>query len=201
MMEAKVDLPWETTIGVGNRFNAELEVRNDEPSGTVTCHIWLDGRKVVDSQSAAFARCFDAYASFGDSLANSTVASSVEGYLAEAKQYANEHEYEKALEEFERAAEAAPGFPEVHHQLALFYARREQYDQALGEFDRAIELAPEWVMAHMNRVSTFRMLNNMEAPVRDLDTALDLDPEKIYARRMRADIYAELGDMEIRRST
>jgi Tol biopolymer transport system component len=196
LQEKQVDLPWETTIGVGGKFDAEISVTNEEATGTVTCEIWLDGRKIGDSSSAIYARCYDAYAGNGNSTFNSFVGSSVEKYLGKAQDYTNQRDYDKALQEIARAVEVAPYFPDVYHQQANVYAKMDEFDQALAAYNRAIELDPERVLAYFDRAATYWAMDDREAAIADLTTALELNPDFVNGYMARAVIYGELGDLE-----
>ena len=157
--EEQVELPWEITIGVGNNFSASVDVTNGEPNGTVTCEIWLGERMVGKRSSAAYAKCFDAFSKSGNSIANSFTASSVEVYLSNAQKYIDEENYDKALEEVERAFEVAPDYFGCYMVRAVVYEKMGDLEAAKADVLKVQELntdqdAQAWVEGKLKQYST-----------------------------------------------
>jgi tetratricopeptide (TPR) repeat protein len=191
----QIDLPWEISFEIGNKFDAEIDVIN-EKSGTITCEIWLDGRKIGSSSSAVFARCVDFYARSGNGTVNSFVGGSLEKYLAKKQDYVDKRDYEQALKEIEHVIEKVPNAPEGYQQQGIIYAKMDENDEAVAAFTRAIELDPTQKMTYFDRATTYWEMDDLEAAIADLTTAIELDPEFMNGYMIRAVIYGQLGDLE-----
>jgi len=159
MQAEQVTLPWEINVGVGKKFDAIVDVTNDDAAGTVTCEIWLGEHMIGKSTSAVYARCFDAFYGDGKSTANSFVASSVERYLNNARDYADEEEYDKALKEAERAIEVAPNFPDCYAIRAVVYEKMGDLESATTDVLKVKELSIDqdelaWVEDKLKQYTT-----------------------------------------------
>ena len=196
LQEQMVDLPWETTLNVDNKFTADIDVTNAGKTGTIICEIWLNGQMVGDSSSAGFASCFYSYSKRGNHATFSFVSTSVEGFLSKAQKAIDQENYDKALQEVERAIEAAPNFPGTYHLQATIYVKMDEYDQALAAYKRVIELDPERAEAYFDRGATYWEMDELDAALADLDIAVELDPDFVNAYMVRAAIYGQLGDLE-----
>jgi tetratricopeptide (TPR) repeat protein len=60
-----------------------------------------------------------------------------------ATEYAKQGRWDRATQEFQRAAELDPTLVEIHLALARLYAAEERWDDAAREIDRELALAPE----------------------------------------------------------
>jgi Tol biopolymer transport system component/Tfp pilus assembly protein PilF len=196
LQEEQVDLPWETTFDFGGKFDAEINVTNEEPTGTVTCEIWLDGRELGKRSSVAYASCVAFLSVSRNSSISSFVSSSVETYLSKAQDYLNDGELDKALAEVEHAIEVAPDFPSAYFVQGLVYKRMDDLENALAAYTRTIELDPEYVQAYNNRGQIYQAMGDLEAAIADWTTAIELNPEYVTGYYNRATAYIELGDFE-----
>ena len=191
-----VDLPWEITLNVDNDFTADIDVINEGNTGTIICEILLNGQIVGDSSSAGYASCFYSYSKRGDHATFSFVSSSVEGYLSKAQEAIDQEDYDKALQEVDRAIKAAPNFPDVYHLRATIYLKMDKYDQALAAYKRVLELDPERAEAYIDRGAAYSEMGDLDAALADLNTAVEFDPDSVTAFMVRAMIYEQLGNFE-----
>ncbi len=84
----------------------------------------------------------------------------------------------KAIEDYSKAIELNPIFPEVYNNRAYTYMMLEQYDQAFLDLDKAIELRPDYVNALMNRgdIYNFYYKIDRQRAIADYDRVLRIDP-------------------------
>ncbi|MBS3908001.1 MAG: tetratricopeptide repeat protein [Syntrophaceae bacterium] len=66
-------------------------------------------------------------------------------------------DYEKAIQEFERAAQLAPQWPDVYYNLGLVQEKAEKYNDAVENLKQYLRLAPdagdaEAVKSHINKL-------------------------------------------------
>ncbi len=52
-----VNLPWETEFGIGGDFSFEIRVENESESGSVTCEIWINGRRSGSTSGVRRVEC------------------------------------------------------------------------------------------------------------------------------------------------
>ena len=55
--EATVALPWETDFGIGSDFDFKIGVENAGESGSITCEVWINERKVGGTSGVRLAEC------------------------------------------------------------------------------------------------------------------------------------------------
>jgi superkiller protein 3 len=67
-----------------------------------------------------------------------------------ALRYKERGEYDKAIEELQRAVEINPRFVEAHNQLGILYGKVALYEKAVQECRRATELDPSFASAYYN---------------------------------------------------
>ncbi len=194
--QEKVSVPWETSFNIGNKFDPELIVTNENPPGAVTCEIWVNERQLGDRESLAHAVCNASFSKRGNSSSSSFTGSSVEVYLTQAEEAIQEDDFEKALSEIEKAIEVVPNYADVHFVRAIVYKNMEELDKALESYDQAIELDPEHVGAYNNRGRVYADMDDLESAIADWTTAIELDPAYVYGYYNRAIAYTELGEIE-----
>ena len=90
-------------------------------------------------------------------------------------------EYDKAIEDFSKAIELNPEFPEVYATRALAYFHTDKFECAIQDYDRVLELKPKFTEVYAAR-------GVMWLHVREWENAkLDLT----FARNLRINIIAE----------
>jgi tetratricopeptide (TPR) repeat protein len=55
--EMTVVLPWETNFGIGDSFDFKISIENADDSGSVTCEVWINARKVGGTSGVRRAEC------------------------------------------------------------------------------------------------------------------------------------------------
>jgi len=104
-------------------------------------------------------------------------------------EYEKKHDYEKALQAYQRAIELHPAYDEVYYNMANIYIEQKKYDLALAMFDRAIEIKGNYAMAYHNRALLYAMIGENDKAIRDLDKAIELQPDYTLAYRNRGYYY------------
>jgi tetratricopeptide (TPR) repeat protein len=71
-------------------------------------------------------------------------------------------EHEKALKDFQRAAQMNPELAQAHNGIGFAYRKLGDYDKALESYDRALQLAPRFPDAIEYRGEAYLALNRID---------------------------------------
>lgn len=84
---------------------------------------------------------------------------------------------EKALKDFNRAIELAPGRADGYLGRANALNTLQRYRESLLDYDKAIELDPGLANAYVNRAVAYSHLGENKKAIADYEKGLELDPE------------------------
>ncbi|QMS87841.1 tetratricopeptide repeat protein [Nostoc edaphicum CCNP1411] len=103
--------------------------------------------------------------------------------------YRSMEQYDKALQNFDRAIELYPQYLAAIANRGETYRLMERYEEALEDFNRAIELNPqdEWAIA--SRSLTHRSMERYEEALQDFNRAIELNPKYEWAIANRGFTY------------
>jgi|GEM_PF-2275977 len=104
--------------------------------------------------------------------------------------YGSMEQYDKALQNFNRAIELNPKYDRAIAYRGITYRRMECYEKALQDFNLAVELDPKynWVIA--NRGITYRLMESYEKALQDFNRAVELNPKYNWAIAHRGMTYS-----------
>jgi tetratricopeptide (TPR) repeat protein len=103
-------------------------------------------------------------------------------------------DYNRALENFERAEVLAPDYPALEVNLGIANAALNREDAAAGHFARAIQLAPEQTITHFYYGRWLQQRRRGAEAMVELRKAMALNPDFLDARYLLMDISAQSGD-------
>lgn len=86
-------------------------------------------------------------------------------------------ELEKALEQYNRALELRPDYPEALHNRGVTLGNLKRYAEALADFNRALELRPDDPNTLNNRGNALSELQRSDEALVDYNLALELRPD------------------------
>lgn len=109
-----------------------------------------------------------------------------------AAAFAARHDFEQALQEFNRACELAPGEASYYYQRALVEFSLRQPEPAANDLDRALTLKPDYVDALVTRAEYRRSKRDTAAALADLDAADRVATKEADVRLTLAMLYAGL---------
>jgi tetratricopeptide (TPR) repeat protein len=98
---------------------------------------------------------------------------------------------DRALLDFNRCIELAPGYPAFFENRGLIYVDKQLFDIAFKDFDTALELDPKNARGYVNRAWAARLMGDFEQSVRDYSQALRLKAD--YGQALVGRGYAWLG--------
>jgi tetratricopeptide (TPR) repeat protein len=103
-----------------------------------------------------------------------------------AQALAEDNQFNEALAELKRAAEAQPALPEIQILLGLVYLKCENLDQAAGHLAKAVELDAYSSNAHKYLAAVLIEKGLKPEAIKHLHDAAYLDPYDVEARRRYA---------------
>jgi Tol biopolymer transport system component/regulator of sirC expression with transglutaminase-like and TPR domain len=197
--EDSVSLPWETTFEIGKEFNFKIVASNQQPTGDVACFVIFNDRELGDSHSDAYIECSGSVARSGNSTSSDFHSFPVESYLADAQEFYDQEDYQKALQEIDSALEVAPNFPAAYFSQGLVYKAMGESEKAISAYSQAIGLDPEFVKAYNNRGLLYQDRGDLDLAIEDWTTAVGVDPTYANGYFNRAIAYADMGELDIAR--
>jgi hypothetical protein len=102
-------------------------------------------------------------------------------------------QWSEAIEAYEAAIDARPGYPEAWNHRGLALHELGEADDALASFDEAIRLRPNFADAHNNRSISLRWLNRAEEAIAAADMARACDPHDTRAFTARGHALRSVG--------
>ncbi|WP_428407646.1 tetratricopeptide repeat protein [Hyphococcus sp.] len=90
---------------------------------------------------------------------------------------AQKNKYEEAVENFRRAVDIDPGFPDAHNNLGATLRKLGRQEEALQHYARAVEIRPDYAEAYFNMANALRDLDRREEAVSNYKAALNIAPK------------------------
>jgi tetratricopeptide (TPR) repeat protein len=98
-----------------------------------------------------------------------------DAYIARGNRYYYREEYERALEEYDRAVDLKPEYAQAHFRRGITLTILERYDEAVRAYDEAIRWDGRNAQAHYNRAVVCALLDKPEEALRNLRRAIAID--------------------------
>ena len=96
--------------------------------------------------------------------------------------YKEMEDFQKAIEELERARDSNPELKEVYNLLGYCFYREGEHFKAIEAFEQAISIDPGSAIDYANIASNLRQLDMNDSAIKWYEMALDLDPDLTWAR-------------------
>ncbi|MGH6683547.1 MAG: tetratricopeptide repeat protein, partial [Pseudolabrys sp.] len=111
-------------------------------------------------------------------------------YSNRGRAFGRKGQYDRAIEDLDRAIKLNPNLSWAFLIRGNFYARKMQYDQAIQDYDQTIKLNPDYALAFSNRGGVYAFKQQYDRAIEDLDQAIKLDPNIARAFSFRGNAYA-----------
>ena len=119
-----------------------------------------------------------------------------QAYYYRGVAYRQKHEYEAAINDFERAIDLNPSYFFAYYNRGVVYYKTHNYDLANADFDEAIELFPKHPEAYYCRAGVYERKRDYERAICDLNKTIELSPNHVNAYSTRGYVYAWMGNHE-----
>ena len=117
-------------------------------------------------------------------------------YLNRGAAHRHAGEDEKALADFDRAAELEPSYADTFYNRALVHHVLGSTEKAIQDLDRCISLKPGSWPAYWQRAAMRRELKDARVALADLDEASALKPNEPMVKLLKALLLSDDGDQE-----
>ena len=104
--------------------------------------------------------------------------------------YKELEDFNKAIEELERARDSNPELKEIHNLLGYCFFRSGEHVKAIEAFEQAISIDPGSAIDYANIASNLQKLDMKDAAIRWYEMALELDPDLSWARDKMQELQA-----------
>jgi tetratricopeptide (TPR) repeat protein len=102
-------------------------------------------------------------------------------------------QYDKAIEDYNRAITLNPNYVEAYCNRGGTYEKMDQYDKAIEDYNRAITLNPNYIETYYNRGVTYEKMDQYDKAIEDYNRAITLNPNYIEAYYNRGVAYEKMG--------
>lgn len=120
-------------------------------------------------------------------------SASAEEFLKRGEEYADVHDYDRALANYNLAIKLKPDYAEAYNNRGHAYYWKGDSTRAITDFTRAIELRPSYPNAYNNRGAAYMASGSADKAIPDFDYALKLKPGFRNAHVNRANAYLRIG--------
>jgi len=115
-------------------------------------------------------------------------------YVLRGEGYKGKNNYEKALQDFNKAIEIDPNFVEAYTSRGLLYLDMNEFDKAIEDNSFAVKLSSTDTVAYYNRAIAYINKKDYSKALIDLKKTVEIDPEY-------ADAYKKLGAIYVERDS
>ncbi len=110
--------------------------------------------------------------------------------------FLNHNDYERAIEQFDKAISLQPNSAKVYNLLGISYFQSKNYKLAENQFDRAVDLDPSYAQAYGNLGGTYYIEHQFEKAKDMFMKALSISPNLISANYSLGTILLAEGNIE-----
>jgi tetratricopeptide (TPR) repeat protein len=141
------------------------------------CNVWRDGHTL-----------------WNDVL--KTAPSSV-AYTNRGFAYSSVHDYQRAIEDYNRAIDLNPAYAPIYNNRGNAYGALGDNTSAIKDYDQAIAIDPRYAQAYGNRGIAYKTLGDFDRAVVDFSQAIRLAPKYALAYNNLGASYCYKGEIDL----
>ncbi|MGB7568039.1 MAG: tetratricopeptide repeat protein [Chitinivibrionales bacterium] len=111
--------------------------------------------------------------------------------------YASEHNYLRAIEDYNRAIEMNPAYAPIYNNRGNAYTALGDNARAIKDYDQAIALDPKYAQAYGNRGIVFKTAGDFDRAIEDFSQAIRLAPRYAMAYNNLGAAYCYKGEIDL----
>jgi tetratricopeptide (TPR) repeat protein len=108
-----------------------------------------------------------------------------------ANEYLSQHDYKKAIEQYQKAIALQSQLPEPYFNLGVAFNAIGNHKKAIESYQRAIECKPDYAKAYLNLGQLLHKKEKLELAAEALSTCVVIDPQLIEAYLCLAAVRCE----------
>jgi tetratricopeptide (TPR) repeat protein len=116
------------------------------------------------------------------------------GYMNRADYRISKKQYEKAIEDSEKAIKYNPDYSRLYYNRSFAYSALNKKDEALKDLNSAITKDESYMVAYLNRGLLYGENNLIEEAINDFSKVIQFAPKKYYGYFNRATYYYKIGE-------
>jgi tetratricopeptide (TPR) repeat protein len=98
----------------------------------------------------------------------------VPGYMVRAALYTQQHDYEEAIADYNRAIELNAGLLAAYNNRGIVYAAQGEYELAMDDFNHVLGSDSGYVIAYNNRAVIYAIQGQYDQAISDLEQAISI---------------------------
>jgi CHAT domain-containing protein/Tfp pilus assembly protein PilF len=102
-------------------------------------------------------------------------------YLNQAKNYESKGEYDKAIENYNKAQSLNPAYNYIYYFRGEAYFHNGEYENAIRDFSKALDFFPDSSEIYFSRGNAYFYLKNYEEAIENYNVALEISPYNVLA--------------------
>lgn len=110
--------------------------------------------------------------------------------------YAQQNNWEKAIEEFKTAIKIEPKYERAYHNLATAYYVLKKYDLAVENYQKALSLDPNISESYQNLAVIYLNSGKLDLAKENTEKAININPDKKNSYALLGTIYQRLGEKQ-----
>jgi tetratricopeptide (TPR) repeat protein len=117
-------------------------------------------------------------------------------YLNRALARVEQHEYDRAISDLNRAIEIRPQYVDAYNQRGVARKNKNDLQGAITDFNKALELNPQYAAAYVNRGLARDLLGDPNGAIKDYNKALQIEPNDAIAYMNRGLVLGDRNDFK-----
>ena len=118
-------------------------------------------------------------------------------YFRRGDEYLKNHDYDKAILDYNKCVELNPNSWRAYNQLGYAYTVLHDYKNALYNLTQAINLDTTKSLPYINRAHAYKGAGNYDMAIQDYNKAIQLNPNDPDAYNGRGMVYIMLKDYAV----
>lgn len=127
---------------------------------------------------------------------NSNNNTSAERYLERGIIHYRENNYQRSIEEFDKAIEQAPNLANAYSYRGQTKAKLGDIEGAISDYNQLLLIQPKNSEAYYNRGNAYHKLKDYDTAIQDYNQALNINPNFALAHYHRGLTYLALENQE-----
>jgi lipoprotein NlpI len=115
-------------------------------------------------------------------------------YYTRALEWATQGNHERALADFDLAAQLDPKLPSIYYNRALSWSEKGEHDRAIADYDAALKLNPSDARIYTGRAVEWTVTGDYKRALADYEDVIRLEPRSMSGYFGRARVRFYTGD-------